>query len=165
MEDIELGLDFIDTGAIIVALVLSIIGFNKWKEELKGKSKFELSRNIVSTAYKIRDRIKIVRNPFLTAYEYRDRKKTIKEVEGREKVSNSFYAYSNRFKELQLVLDEWYGLKIEAEALFDNKSRLVLDKLDSVCSDLWVAISMYMKFVMIIMTITTVMTLKTLTIV
>ncbi|OAN62151.1 hypothetical protein A8B79_04225 [Balneola sp. EhC07] len=140
---IDVLLNILDTIILILATVLSIYGFRTWRIELKGKTKFELSKNIIATAYKIRDRINQVRNPFVSIHEFKDREKKGYETQYQERASDSFFAFTNRFNELQKQLDEWYSLKIEAEAIFGKDHRQLLDKLDEICSDLWWAIKLF----------------------
>lgn len=55
--------------ATVAGVLLAIKGFSSWKDQLKGKTDYELARRYLRAIYKVRDAIKFVRNPFIPAEE------------------------------------------------------------------------------------------------
>lgn len=136
----------INTIVIIFATGLTIYGFTTWRKELKGKHEYELSKQIIAETYSIRDRIDQVRNPFISVHEFKDREDKVGETDYQKRASESFFALRNRFSELQKHLDDFNSLKVEAEAIFDEDHRKVLDKINEVSNDLWRAIKLYNEY-------------------
>lgn len=128
---------------LIVATVLTYYGFTTWRKELKGKHEYELSKQIIAATYSIRDRIDQVRNPFISVHEFRNREEKVGETDSQKRASESFFALSNRFSELQKHLDDFNSLKVEAEAIFDEDHRKILDRVNEVANELWGAIKLY----------------------
>lgn len=51
------------------ALVLAVSGYDAWKNELRGKTEYELARRYLRAVYKTRDALKFVRNSFVSSNE------------------------------------------------------------------------------------------------
>jgi hypothetical protein len=131
--------------ALIIS-ILSIYGIRTWRVELKGKNRYQLAKNILTSTYKIRDRIQQVQHPFVSVHEFNDRKSDKYETENQKMIADSFYAFTNRFKNVQKELDDWYSLKLETEALFGKDKRNILERLDDIISRLYRAISLYHEY-------------------
>jgi hypothetical protein len=99
--------------------IVAIIGLNKWRAELRGKTDFELARRILKNAYRVRDGFRVVRSPLMYGSEYADRPDR-KEEERNCRRLDTDYAYNRRLKAVQ---DPYYELELdllEAEALWGN---------------------------------------------
>ena len=142
-EMIDVITSIINTIILLFATGLTVYGFTTWRKELKGKHKYELSKQIIAATYSIRDMIDQVRNPFISVYEYRGREEKKYETDYQKRASESYFALSNRYSELQKQLKDFNTLKVEAEAIFNSDHRKVLDKVNEVANDLWRAIKLY----------------------
>lgn len=69
MQIFELILNTINTIAIGTGAIIAVIGVNAWKQQLKGKTDYELARRYLRSVYKVRDALKYVRNPFMSSDE------------------------------------------------------------------------------------------------
>ncbi len=49
---------------------LAYQGVDTWRKELKGKSEYELAKNVLLAVYQVREAFKYVRNPLIMTYEY-----------------------------------------------------------------------------------------------
>ena len=124
----------------IASLILAVIGFNKWRNELRGKSKYELSKNLLVFTYKFRDAVLACQNPGMHSAEYADRQKGEKEKAEEGKIFDSWHAYMKRYEkvreaESQLVL---YGH--EAEAVCGADAKVIVDRICENSSALFSAI-------------------------
>lgn len=142
-DAVDVVTSIINTFILIFATGLTIYGFTTWRKELKGKHEYELSKQIIAATYSIRDRIDQVRNPFISVYEFKDREEKKYEKDYQKRANESYFSLSNRFAELQKQLDDFNTLKVEAEAVFDESHRNVLDKVNDIAKDLWRAIKLY----------------------
>lgn len=55
--------------AAVAGLILAVMGFSTWRDQLRGRTDYELARRYLRAAYKVRDSIRFVRNPFITVEE------------------------------------------------------------------------------------------------
>jgi hypothetical protein len=52
------------------AAYFAYLGINAWRRELKGRSEYQLAKDVLKAVYKVREAFKIVRNPATFSYEY-----------------------------------------------------------------------------------------------
>jgi hypothetical protein len=52
------------------AAVFAYLGLSAWRRELKGKSEYELAKEVLKSVYKVREAFKHVRRPGIYQYEY-----------------------------------------------------------------------------------------------
>ena len=63
-KDILLGI------SAAAAALFAYLGLSAWKRELKGKSEYQLAKDVLKSVYRVRDAFKHVRNPAIYQYEY-----------------------------------------------------------------------------------------------
>ena len=63
-KDILLGL------SAVSAAVFAYLGLIAWRKELKGKSEYQLAKDVLKSVYRVREAFKHVRNPVIYQYEY-----------------------------------------------------------------------------------------------
>ncbi len=63
-KDILVGL------SAVVATIFAYLGLYAWRKELKGKSEYQLAKDILKSVYKVREAFKHVRNIVIFQYEY-----------------------------------------------------------------------------------------------
>ncbi|MFH1654909.1 MAG: hypothetical protein ABIE74_12785 [Pseudomonadota bacterium] len=97
----------------ILVPIFSIVGFRKWKSELHGKNRYDLSRKVLLKVYDLRDAIQTTRSPGFQLFEWADRKKRDDETSHQKAVRDQAYAYSKRLKivkdkcnEIRLIIHE-----------------------------------------------------------
>ena len=64
IKDILVGL------SAVGAAVFAYLGLNAWRKELKGKSEYQLAKDILKSVYKAREAFKHVRHIMIFQYEY-----------------------------------------------------------------------------------------------
>jgi hypothetical protein len=87
--------------------VVAIIGLTTWKKELKGKSEYQLAKEVLKSVYRVRGGFNHVRNPMLDGREYPE--DTILPngmVYPEKEYEAQCFAYDNRWKYLMEALKE-----------------------------------------------------------
>lgn len=139
-KDILLGI------AAIVTAGLAWKGLNRWSAELKGKSEFEVARNLIRATYKLRDAIQSCRNPLMSIYKDpeggRDNPVTSSTKQEQEAEALA-YAYNNRMQPVWDALRELDLHTLEAEVLWGKEIRLHTDKLRHSANRLFIALQDY----------------------
>lgn len=64
IKDVLVGL------SAIFVIVFGYMGLTTWRKELKGKSEYQLAKEVLKSAYRVREAFKIVRNPAIFQNEY-----------------------------------------------------------------------------------------------
>ncbi len=136
-KDILLGI------AAIVTAGLAWKGLNRWSAELKGKSEFEVARNLIRATYKLRDAIQSCRNPLMSIYKDpeggRDNPVTSSTKQEQEAEALA-YAYNNRMQPVWDALRELDLHTLGAEVLWGKEIRLHTDKLRHSAHRLFIAL-------------------------
>lgn len=92
----------IGVSALVVALIASF-GINRWRKELKGKTKYEVARNVMKLAYKVEADLRILRSPFTWSGEFSERQKREDETANVIPVMDEWYA---REKRLEILIED-----------------------------------------------------------
>ncbi len=130
--------------ATIAGVLLAIKGFSTWKDQLKGKTNYELARRYLRAVYKVRDAIKFVRNPFIPVEEMNATlQETGKDLGSNNKETNRA-VYSLRWKkvneaESDLKVELW-----EAEVSWGKKALSVEEDFHDCIVKIFVALKMYL---------------------
>jgi hypothetical protein len=105
-EIITVTKDIIFIFAAIVTANVAVKGLQSWSKELKGKADFEVARNLIRAAYKLRDELSYCRNPWISLNEFPanyDPKNRTADIEA-EAYS---FIYKNRWMPVANVLQEF----------------------------------------------------------
>ncbi len=100
--------DLAVTGVAVVGAVAAIVtatiaykGLSAWREQLKGKTEYELSRRILRNTYKLKNAVRTVRNPFFYAYEFSESPESEDDFNKRSKYDGFCYVYKTRWKDVE----------------------------------------------------------------
>jgi hypothetical protein len=117
VSDIAIGV-----AAAIVAVV-GLVGLRTWKEELTGRAKFEVSRNVMLLAFKLKAGFGWATSPFTSSGEFVDRPHGENESQAETTVLDEWHARHRRLKPLVEDLQKLQTAGWEAEILLDEDSR------------------------------------------
>lgn len=108
--------DIILSLVAILTLIVAIIGLTAWKKELKGKSEYQLAKEVLMAVYKVREGFKYVRSAAYFSYEYPEGSTTpLGDIVEGKKYETYKYLYENRWKELQKAMSELEVKNLEAQ--------------------------------------------------
>lgn len=79
----------------ITSIMFAFLGYNKWKKELKGRVKFELTRTVLKELYSFRDSFKYLRSPLMLAHEFPPNH----DPRNHNESETNHYVFTNRFKD------------------------------------------------------------------
>ncbi len=106
IKDIAVGL------SAVYAAFFAYKGINTWREELKGKSEYQLAKDTLRAVYKVREAFKYVRGPIIYAYEYPEEMTSPSgHLKPECRYEGTAYVYDNRWKRLHeafLELEEYH---------------------------------------------------------
>lgn len=95
--------------------IIALIGYNKWKKELKGKSEYEKAKEVLKAVYKVKRGFSIVRNPMMFSYEYPEHiRDNPGHAEGNDRYEAIAHAYEKRWKHLNDAFQELEDLNLDA---------------------------------------------------
>jgi hypothetical protein len=100
-EYITLTKDIILAISALAAAIIAWRGLATWKKELKGKSEYEIAKQVLKSVYKVREAFKIARNPGIS---YDNPRSGIQDYEN----SNHILAVFNSFEETFKTIEERY---------------------------------------------------------
>lgn len=133
---------YLVTGAAVV------IGLNSWRKELRGRARYEVAKNIIAGAYRIRDSINNARSMMMFPAEWADHEKSPNESGRETQVKNSWYGYARRYESVANAQSQWYPAVVEAEALFGEDARKKIEDLYYSVQTFKAAIEMYHQYEM-----------------
>ena len=94
---------------------IALIGYNKWKKELKGKSEYEKAKEVLKAVFKVKRGFSIVRNPMMFSYEYPEEiRDSPGHPQGNDRYEAISHAYENRWKHLNDAFQELEDLNLDA---------------------------------------------------
>ncbi len=115
IKDIMLGC------AAKITYTVAIIGINSWKKQLKGRTYFKISRDLLLNTYKLRDAIQISRSRFTFAYEFPENYNFKDKHTNEEEGEVWSHIYFNRMKPIYSQLREYDIISLEAETFWGNE--------------------------------------------
>lgn len=99
----------------ITSIMFAFLGYNKWKKELKGRVKFELTRTVLKELYLFRDSFKYLRSPLTSAHEFPPNHDPLNYNES----ETNHYVFTNRFKDFGHSYNSIYSILPEIELEFE----------------------------------------------
>lgn len=119
--------DLCIAGAAITTAYIAYTGIEKWKSELKGKAEFDAARNLIKSAYKLRDEVEQCRRPFIVAGAFaKSQGKNDPDEDGKAWAN----IYEGRWEPVAAAIQEFEVAALEAEALWGKgikeKSTVIL---------------------------------------
>ena len=108
-------------GAAVVTAWAAVRGLRKWREELRGKTDFEVARGLARAAYRVRDELAACRTPLIRSDEYPpdyDPPELGRPADRAPEANALAHVYNNRWKPVTEALRELDAQRLEAEALW-----------------------------------------------
>ena len=140
-ECITAGKDIIVAGSAASAAFFAYLGLSTWRKELKGKSEYQLAKDVLKSVYKVREAFKHVRNPVIFQYEYpeemTDRHGHLKQENRHE---GTAHVYQERWKIMDEAFSELEGYHLDAQVEWGAEFQDVIKDLRSCRAELLVAI-------------------------
>lgn len=130
-----------------VTIAIAILGFNKWKQELKGKAYFDFSHRFLKQAYIIRDTLHDARSIGFSPTESREVGPPSEDERVRE-VEHNYSVYSNRLKNVLAAAQEFNSLIAEGEALHGPSFRKTAQQMSSTINDYSYNIDLHLQYKM-----------------
>lgn len=113
VKDVLLG------AAAVTTAIVAIIGLDKWRKELEGKTGFDAARGLIKATYTLRDQLQICRSPFYSATEFpADYKGGFGGQSKEEETKAWVHIYKNRWDPVWNAIQEYDAQTLEAEALW-----------------------------------------------
>jgi hypothetical protein len=129
--------DFVSILTAPITVLFAYLGLRAWKRQLKGKDKYDSSKRLLKSVFKIRDAVKIVRNPFVDSSEQYMAIKAhdlkiiqINPMQWTKEDSASINraVYATRWKSITDAFIEFEVERLESEILFKKVLQISLDK-------------------------------------
>jgi hypothetical protein len=127
----------------LTASCVAVIGLSSWIVQLRGKTEYEVSKNVIAGAYRIRDEIKRCQHPLLNPDEWKERQPIEGETQEQRSAKEKWFALNKRYQKVISEINAWYPVRVEAEILFGEEARQVIDSLTICCIQLQEAIDKY----------------------
>jgi hypothetical protein len=105
---------------VAVAAAAGVAGLWQWRNELIGRSRFEVARRIMMLGFRFRDIYAQARNPITWPGEYDGRVKQQNEKPDEVHIRDEYYAHFNRLKPLFELTDKLQEVMWEASLLLDQ---------------------------------------------
>lgn len=116
LSDIAIGV------AAVVVAVVGVFGLCTWRKELTGKAKFNVARNVMLLAFKLKADFEWATNPMTSSGEFVDRPHGEKESPDESRVLDEWHARQRRLQPLVEDLQKLQTAGWEAEILLGEDS-------------------------------------------
>lgn len=130
-------------GAAVVTAWVAVQGLQKWREELRGKTDFEVARALARATYKVRDELAACRTPLIRSSEYpaNYNPPAPNQPPNHAAEANALaHVYNNRWKPVTEALREFDAQRLEAEALWGADIRKDAEALHKCITTVFVSI-------------------------
>ncbi|EGQ7764567.1 hypothetical protein QPB21_004659 [Vibrio alginolyticus] len=107
--------DIVVAGSAFGAAFIAYRGLSTWQRELKGKSEYQLAKDVLRSVYKVREAFKHVRNPAIMGYEYPEELTTHSgHLKSESRYEGNSHVYQERWKKMDAAFSELEELNLEA---------------------------------------------------
>jgi hypothetical protein len=124
-EDISATADIITALAAVTTVYLAYLGVSAWKNQIRGKTDYEIARKYLKATLKLRDAILYVRQPFIDLAEM---ERAAKE-QGVENDRKNRAVYASRWKKITEANTELEVELLEAQVSWGDEALRVSDDL------------------------------------
>lgn len=112
----------------ITAAVVAVLGLRAWKKQLKGKTEYELARNLLRATYKVRNSFMDARNPTPDYEEIMQALEDAKienypELDMESFIHRERAMFNNRSRKIREAFVELDSLSLEAEVIWGSEVR------------------------------------------
>lgn len=143
---ISAGKDVIIGLSAASAAVFAYLGLSAWRRELKGKSEYELAKELLKSVYKVREAFKHVRHPAIYQYEYPEE---MRDHHGQLKKENDHkgteHVYIKRWEKMDEAFGELEEHHLAAQVEWGPQFQDVIVKLRSCRAELLIAIQQMLE--------------------
>ncbi len=140
-ECITAGKDVVVAAAAAFAAYFAYLGLSTWRRELKGKSEYQLAKDVLKSVYKVREAFKHVRHPAIYQYEYPE---GMTDHHGHLKQENKHegtaHVYEERWKKMDEAFSELESYHLDAQVEWGAEFQDVIKDLRSCRATLLVTI-------------------------
>jgi hypothetical protein len=140
---LEIVSTLVQIGFQVTAAYVALIGLQSWIIQLKGKTEYEVAKNVIAGAYRVRDEIRRCQDTYITLTEWAEYQPKRQETAAQRMAMQSRQAYRQRYEKVVEAMNDWYPSTVEAEALFGEEARYLIDKLMDSCKLLRSSIEIY----------------------
>lgn len=136
-------IDYLSSGAALVASLVALYGINTWRREYVGKKKMDIGHDMLEAFYQAKDAIRYIRSPFTFESE------RIEAIKDAPEASNEFHeraaVLSKRLNEKQKELAQFRAMKYQVMAVFGSDSGSVFDEFATIPNQIVGAMQMLVK--------------------
>jgi hypothetical protein len=115
--------DIVVAIAAIVTATAAVRGLRKWREELHGKTAFDVARGLIRATYRLRDELQSFRSPFVRGSEFPQDYQSFAQNPHYVDAQAWAHVYKNRWEPVAVALREFDAQALEAEALWGAQIR------------------------------------------
>lgn len=134
-KDIFVGL------SAFLATIFAYLGLTTWRKELKGKSEYQLAKEVLKSVYKVREAFKQVRNPAIFQNDYPEEMLDINgSLKTEFEYSGTAHVYEKRWEIMNQAFRELEEYHLEAQVEWGAEFQNVILPLRSCKGDLLVTI-------------------------
>ena len=135
----------------LIASYVAIVGLYTWKAQLKGKENYDLARRCLRSLYLIRDAFDFFRHPYMSPSEiytalkeyYPDALENISRPGNRANETDA--VLKTRWRKIQEAYSTYHVEVIEAEALWGEDVKAVMEKIRPIVSQIYGAMDLYIQ--------------------
>lgn len=99
--------DIAVAGSAVVAAYVAYGGVNAWQKELKGKSEYELAKEVLRSVFRVREAFKHIRHPSIYSFEYpQDLCDRSGHLAQEHKGKGTAHVYEQRWKKMDSAFSE-----------------------------------------------------------
>lgn len=97
------------------ATYIAFKGLGAWQRELKGKSEYQLAKDVLRSVYKVREAFKHIRNPMIMSYEYPEEMRShTGHLKEENRYEGTLHVYEGRWKLMTDAFKELEDRNLEA---------------------------------------------------
>ncbi len=135
--------DVVLTGSAIATVIVASLGLNTWRRQLKGKSEYQLAKEVLMSVYRVKEAFIFVRNPVTSPDEYHE--KMINpdgSLKNEYKDKGLSIVFSKRFKKFEEAVTKLKEKHLEAQVEWGAESQDIINPLYKCRVELYHAVNM-----------------------
>ena len=141
MELITIVKDILVGLSAIFLSIIAFLGLNTWRKEIKGKSEYQLAKNVLKSVYNVRDAFNHVRNPGIFQYEYPDDMcDSLGHLKKEFDYAGTSYVYEKRWEKLIEAFKELEEHHLNAQVEWGSEFQRKIIKIRKCKTDLMITI-------------------------
>ena len=133
--------DLLVGASAATAAYFAYLGVDAWRRELKGRSEYQLAKDVLKAVYKVREAFNIVRNPVTFSYEYPEEMRGPHgNLEHAHDYEGTEHVYQKRWEYMARAFSELEDLHLIAQVEWGPQHQDVIRKLRGCRGELQIAI-------------------------